>query len=88
MTNAASQTTHTAGALLQALAEQDLGAIETAAVRTRILAQMDGLDAWTRERVELLEAVATAFAQGTGGIGALKLLAHVARGGVDSTRVM
>ena len=88
MAKAPCQTAQTAGRLLQALADQDSIAIETAAIRTRLLAQMTGLDTWTEEKVELLEAVATAFEQGTAGLGALKLLAHVARDVANPTRVM
>ena len=88
MAKTACQTAQAAGALLLAVADQDSTAIETAAIRTRLLAQMNGLDAWTEEKAELLEAVATAFEQGTAGLGALKLLAHVARGAGSSTQVM
>lgn len=84
----AGQTAQTAGALLQALADQDSTAVETAAIRTRLLAQMNGLDAWTQEKAELLEAVATAFEQGTAGPAALKLLVHVARDAANPPRVM
>ncbi len=88
MAKAASQTAQTAGALLQALADQDIRGVETAVIRAQLLAQMNELDAWTEEKIDLLNAIATAFRQGTAGVGALKLLVHVARDPANPTRLM
>lgn len=85
---AAGATTQTAGALLEALANEDTRAVELAAVRVQVLARMSGLDTWTQERLELLDTIASAFAQGTAGMGALRLLAHVAHDPVHPARLM